>query len=144
MNPRVVEIERLSRSRTREWLRLLLAALLTVVALSVSLVLVDRPAVVDRLVVENQTEFDLQAYVVDPTEDALVPLEILSPTSRVSLGDVIDVGDAWTIVLIRSGEEVGRVRYVREQLAATDWRIVIPGALNERIIELGHEPCEWC
>ena len=144
MNPHVVEIERLSRSRAQDWLRVLLGTLVTVAALSGSFLLVQRPAVVDQLVVENPTEFDLQAYLVDQTEDALVPLEILSPTSRTSIADVIDVGSTWTIVLIRSGEEVGRVGYTREELAATDWTLVIPESLNERLVELGHEPCEWC
>jgi hypothetical protein len=144
MNPHVVEIELLSRSRAHDWLRIVVATMVTVAALSGSFLLVQRPAVVERLVVENQTEFDLQAYVVDRTEDALVPLEIVSPSSRTSLRDVIDVGPAWTIVLIRSGEEVGRVGYAREELAATDWTVVIPESLNERLIELGHEPCEWC
>ena len=54
--------------------------------------------------------------------------------------DVIDQGDVWTFRFTSQGYDAGQVQITKADLKRSDWRVVIPAAVGERLAGQGATP----
>jgi hypothetical protein len=91
------------------------------------------PDVVPRVTVENPSALDVSVSV-RPASDAsrLILATVPGSTSAANL-DVLDQGDEWIFSFSSGGIDGGTIRMSRDELAADDWRVVVPESVVERL-----------
>jgi len=93
--------------------------------------LVDEPATVDHLVIENRTGVDVDVSIASDGQEAGILLATIEPDSTTRVDEVLDQGSTWEIRVAQAGERIGTVTRSRDRLARDGWRVVIPAALEE-------------
>jgi len=118
------------------------SALLAVVVLSTALAFGLsglEPHRIDRLTIDNTTEYDLFVEVRGDGE-GWMPV-IISPRGRAAAAQhVIDQGDTWTFRFTGQGYHGGTAQYRRDTLISAGWRIEAGPAIQQQIASQGAEP----
>lgn len=127
----IAEAELAQHAAPRLVLRWVATAVVAAAALVGSYLLVQPPAVVDRVRIDNRTGLALDIAVADTPEGSVVPLGIVQPASVEAVDDVIDVGDRWEFVVTQAGEELSRITMTRDELRAAGWRVVVPASAED-------------
>jgi hypothetical protein len=144
MSPRVLAPQQRVTRDVRTALRYAVGGLVAAAALAGSFVLVQRPAVVERVRIENHTAFDLIVDLVDADQRSVIPLGYIQPNGTDTVEDVFDVGEHWVFVVEREGVEITRIHMTRAQLVANRWVAIIRKSVEDRLVELGQTPCSGC
>lgn len=117
---------------------LVVAALLVAVGLSRGPL--ATPATVDRLVIDNPTEYDLQVTARGPTERASVAVATVSRGQRLTADQVIDQGDTWVFHFAGQGRDGTDVTIDRDDLAREGWVLTIPDEVAQDLRAKGAPP----
>jgi hypothetical protein len=91
------------------------------------------PEVVSRVTVDNPSTVDVNVSVRPSGDESRLILATVSPNSSARNLDVLDQGDNWIFSFSSGGVDGGSVRMSREQLAADDWRVVVPESVIQRL-----------
>lgn len=95
--------------------------------------LVEPPATVGAVTLENRTALDLEIGVTDGSRTSELPLAPVDPGATTRVEDVLDQGSDWVFRITRAGEAVGTLERSRDRLRADGWRLIVPAALGDRI-----------
>ena len=106
------------------------AALLAVVV--VTNIVFDDPAFVDRISLENRSDYDVGIEVAGDDERWL-PLGVAIQRCTTSFDLVIDQGPNWRIQFQAQGTPGGRVTVTREDLERTNWTFQIPSSVEAEL-----------
>ena len=132
MNPQVIHAQQPATRVRRAALRYLAAGLVAAAALAACFWLVARPAVVERLRIENRSGLDLEVHVRGADDEGVLPLGTVQHERTETIEDVLDVGERWTFIIERSGEELTRMEMTRARLEARRWRVIIPASVEDQ------------
>jgi hypothetical protein len=119
------------RPRWRAWYLLPLVALIP--ALLPLSSLLDGPPVVDRITIENPTDYDITVDVSNREGRYWMSAGTLRRRSTEDLEQIIDQGEAWILRFRAQGEEGGQLRLTRDELRAARWRIRVPDSVIEEL-----------
>ncbi len=144
MNPRVLPVQERVTRDVGSVLRYAVGGLVAAAALAGSFVLVQRPAVVERVRLENRTAFDLVVDLVDADQRSVIPLGFIQPDRTDTIEDVFDVGERWVFIVEREGVEITRIHVNRAQLVASGWVVVVPKSVEDQLVDVGQIPCPSC
>jgi hypothetical protein len=104
-------------------------ALAALVAVPITWFLVDAvrgPTYIDRIVISNPNDFDVNVRVSGGEGDGQVVLGPVAADSTDTSRSVVDQGDEWVFHFDRAGESIGDLTFARRQLEADDWRVEAP------------------
>lgn len=116
-----------------------IAAAVALVVVVIALVLLRLPDTVDRLVVRNDTPFELR-ILASPGSGGWTPVGVVGAASTVEVRDVIDHGRSWTFAFSYAGEDGGTVTVERTDLVSAGWELVVPAEVGERLSSAGLAP----
>jgi hypothetical protein len=127
---------RLSWGPWAVWLALAGAVL---VAIAVSLVLLDDP---DRHDVEvsNPTAYEISVSVSDGSGGGEMALLTLEPGETRSASGVRDQGESWVFVFRAHGVDGGEVRLGRDELREAGWQVTVPDEVARQLEAAGAQP----
>jgi hypothetical protein len=91
------------------------------------------PDVVSRVTVENPSQLNVNVSVRPADDPSRLILSTVSPTTSATNLDVLDQGDEWVFSFSAGGVEGGSIRKSRSELAADNWRVVVPESVIERL-----------
>ena len=107
---------------------LVLAAL---VATAFALALLQPPATVRRVSIENTSEYNI-GIEVRGAGDGWTHLASAGKQSTTDRHEVVDRGDVWIFRFTSQGRQAGELRISRADLQAANWTIQLPdGAVHE-------------
>jgi hypothetical protein len=112
------------------------AAIVLFAALFVGVLrLVESPAMVGRVSVENRTSYDVEVGVTDGSNRDRLPLAALDADAATRVEDALDQGSTWLFRVRRAGTTLGTLHRTRAELQEADWRVVIPASWDDRVLE---------
>ena len=141
---RFTRADRPSRS-LREYLRpdaiAITIALLVIIVLGAFVL--DGPARVHRLTLDNPSEFEVAVDVSSGPHGGYVPLAVLGVNTTRDYQDVLDQGRTWVFRFRSQGRQADIVTVTREQLAAANWTMTVPDAAIQQLRQAGApaSPC---
>jgi hypothetical protein len=91
------------------------------------------PALVDHVTVDNPSTLEVDVDVRPSSDAARLAVAVVSPQSQATTRDVLDQGDDWIFSFSSGGVDGGDLRVSRADLAADDWRVVVPSGVIERL-----------
>lgn len=106
------------------------------VAWAVGLVVLDSPAIVPTVTVENTSGYNIGVTLGGP-DDGLVGLGTAPKQSTTVFHEVIDQGKTWTFSFASQGRQAGEFRIDRAVLEQAGWRIEIPDAAIQTLRDRG-------
>jgi hypothetical protein len=98
------------------------------------------PPRVDRITIVNPTDYDLNVDVAGPERGSWLPVAIVEAGSEDITEEVIDQGEVWVFRFLHWGDPVGELSLSRDELLRDDWRVEVPGDVEERLQQLGRPP----
>lgn len=123
-----------SIGRSRRWRAWYMVPLLALVPVMLPLTsLLDGPAVVDRITVENPTNYDITVHVSNAEGRDWLAAGTVRRRSTDDLEQIIDQGEMWTFRFSAQGEEGGQLRRTRQELQSARWRIRLPDGVNQEL-----------
>ena len=105
-------------------------AVIAVFGLIVVTRLVPDPAIVERVTISNDTEFDLDIDAAASDHDGWTPVGIAFAGSDRTFEQVIDHGDEWVFRFRGQGRDGGEVPVTRAELEANDWVLEVPESVT--------------
>lgn len=117
---------------------LVVAALLVAVGLSRGPL--ATPATIDRLVVDNPTEYDLQVTARGPDERSSVAIATVSRGQQHLVEEVIDQGDSWVFHFAGQGRDGADLTVSRDDLARAGWVLTVPDEIAQDLRSKGAPP----
>jgi hypothetical protein len=93
------------------------------------------PPTVDRITIANPTDYQLDVDVTGEDRQGWLPVAILEPGSERPVGEVIDQGEIWIFRFLYLGDPVMEVSVTRDELEGSDWRVVVPAEVEQRLRE---------
>jgi hypothetical protein len=99
--------------------------------------LVESPAMVGRVSIDNRTSYDLEVGVTDGSSPGRLLLAALDADATTRVDDVLDQGSTWRFRVSRAGATIGTLERSRDDLRADGWRVVIPASWDDRVVEAG-------
>jgi hypothetical protein len=97
--------------------------------------------IVQRVIIRNQTSYDLEIRVTDDDRDGWVPLGRTYRESSSTHEQVDDMGDVWIFRFDYAGHVFGgELRIDRDELVRSRWRVEVPEAVATHLRKLGIEP----
>lgn len=99
--------------------------------------LVESPAMVGRVSVDNRTSYDLEVGVTDGSNRDRLLLAALDADAATRVEDVLDQGSTWLFRVSRAGTTLGTLERSRDELQRAGWRVVIPASWDDRVLETG-------
>jgi len=99
--------------------------------------LVESPAMVGRVSVDNRTSYDLEVGVTDGSNRDRLLLAALDADATTRVEDVLDQGSTWLFRVSRAGTTLGTLERSRDELQRAGWRVVIPASWDDRVLETG-------
>ena len=143
MNPPAV-VQPDAPDKVRHRLGLGMGALVLGVAVALGLTflagLSGGSSTVPRITVENPTAYAIDIEVSPGTGTGWTSAGSVRQQSTADVLEVIDQGDVWLFRFDSKGETGGELRLTRAELAASGWRIVIPGEVGTRLAGAGAPP----
>ncbi len=98
------------------------------------------PSTVPRITFENPTVYALDIEVSPGTNAGWTSAGSVRQQSTADVFEVIDQGDVWLFRFDSQGATGGELRLTRAELAASDWRILIPDEVGTRLADAGAPP----
>jgi hypothetical protein len=98
------------------------------------------PSRVDRVTLVNHTQYAVVVDVNGGHDDGWMGLGTAERETATDVRDVIDQGDVWTFRFTSQGYDAGEVRITKADLKRSDWKVVIPAAVGERLAGQGATP----
>ena len=98
------------------------------------------PSFVDRVTVENDSEYDVHVTVGPASGDELLPLGVATQHCTRGFLEVLDQGPSWAVRLRAQGVEMEPIVVSRAELEASDWTFVIPERVAEEFRRVGAPP----
>lgn len=98
------------------------------------------PSTVARITFENPTVYALDIEVSPGTDTGSTSAGSVRQQSTADVFEVIDQGDVWLFRFDSQGATGGELRLTRAELAASDWRILIPDKVGTRLADAGAPP----
>jgi hypothetical protein len=95
------------------------------------------PPRIDEMTIVNGTAYDLDVEVSGEDRQGWLPVAIVEAGSTDVSEEVIDQGDEWVFRFRHWGDTVGDLSLNRSELEASGWRVEVPEAVSERLLELG-------
>jgi hypothetical protein len=135
--PLIADKERSTISPRRVQPLWIVLAVVAVFGLIVVSRVVPDPAVVERVTIRNDTEFDLDVDAAASDHDGWTPVGIALAGSDRAFEQVIDHGDQWVFRFRGQGRDGGEVPVTRSELAANDWVLEVPASVADRIRATG-------
>lgn len=111
----------------------IVAAVAAVIAMVAVTKLFALPSVVDRITVENPTEYDVTIYLTDDNRDGWMAMGIARAETTMTFEQIIDHGDVWIFRFSIQGEDGVEVRLTRSELEDNKWRLPIPERVGETL-----------
>jgi hypothetical protein len=137
-------LERVDPAVRRRWPRLVVWAVGAVLVVAGGLAAVQAvvrvPATVGQITFSNETPYTVTVEVSGGGHDAVLPIASVERQSTLVVEQVIDQGDTWTFHAYGQGADGGRFTVARADLAAADWKVVIPPVVGERLQAAGAPP----
>lgn len=99
--------------------------------------LVEGPAVVDRVAINNPTPYPLEVSVAGARGADHVDLGPVAPGSSHTFESVVDQGDRWVVHVTSAGSNGGEFAVGRSELERTHWVITIPDAVGTKLADTG-------
>jgi hypothetical protein len=111
--------------------------------LVVGIVLLDGPARVDHLTINNPTDYDLTIQLASGPDQAWLPFAVMGLRSTREFHDVLDQGDSWEFRFRAQGQDGGDITVTRAQLEADGWQVTVPEVVVTQLQLLGapKSPC---
>lgn len=107
-------------------------------AILLALVSCGDVAFVERVVIENTTEYTAQVEV-SGVEGGWLALTTVSADETKTIQEVIDQGRSWTFRFSYGGVEV-ETTHERDVLARSGWRVQVPSEFERQLRSEGVEP----
>ena len=117
-----------------------LALLLAVPLLAVALVLAREPSHVSSVTIRNPAEYRLNVGLADEHGARALPLGAVDRGTYLTVDDVLEQGDTWVFTFSYGGVRATELRLSRDDLAATDWTVVVPDNAGGALEAAGLEP----
>jgi hypothetical protein len=124
-----------------------LDALAIVIAIAAVLIvgifLLDGPARVKHLTVDNPTDYDVSIQLASSPDGAWLPFAVLGLHATREFHDVVDQGDTWVFRFRAQGQDAGDLTISRDDLAAAGWQVTVPANVTTQLQQLGvpTSPC---
>ncbi len=100
-------------------------------------VVLDDPAFVPRVKVDNAGEYDIRVDIGTPSSASQVALGVASQRCTTSFEEVLDQGSTWVLRFRSQGRAAGELIIDRAQLERDDWTVRIPDAAIEQLRSQG-------
>lgn len=98
------------------------------------------PPFVDRVAIENRTQYQFEVDVAGAEGDLWLDLGTVSRETTKTIQAVIDQGDTWVFRLQYGGDHVGEFTVSRDDLERGEWRARIPDEVGHRLAGMGVPP----
>jgi hypothetical protein len=98
------------------------------------------PPFVDRIAIENRTEYKLEVDVAGAERDLWLDLGAVNRKTTKTIEAVIDQGDTWVFRLHYGGENAGEFTVSRDDLVRDRWRAQFPDEAGHRLAGMGVPP----
>lgn len=119
--------------RAGDALRVVVVAVVAVATVLITMRLVERPAMVDRVTIANPSSLELDIDVGGAPSGDWTPTGAVEPKSTVSFYEVIDQGDTWWIRATAGGNDaVWKVS--RAQLERDGWHVSVPTSVSDELV----------
>jgi len=90
--------------------------------------LVESPATIEVVTIENRSSLDVEVAVAPAAGDPVLRLGAIDAGRTARVEEVLDQGSTWWFD-VRSGDErLGTLERTRERLDADGWRVVVPAS----------------
>jgi hypothetical protein len=89
--------------------------------------------VVPRVTIDNPSSLDINVSVRPEHDSSRLILATVPPSTSATNLDVLDQGDDWIFSFSSGGVDGGTLRVSRAELAADNWRLVIPDSVVQRL-----------
>src|SRR5262245_41272851 len=99
--------------------------------------LVESPAMVDHVSIDNRTSYDLEVGLTDGSGSDRLLLAALDADATTRVEDVLDQGSTWRFRISRAGATLGTLERTRADLERAGWRIAVPASWDDRVIGAG-------
>jgi hypothetical protein len=116
------------------------AAALVAVSSLIAVSLVRGEEFVDRVRVVNPSNLLIDVEVSDASRSGWLHMAIATPRGTTTTNEVIDQGDDWVFRFGAAGRNGGEIRVRRSDLGRSQWTMVIPGDVVERLRAAGARP----
>ena len=100
----------------------------------------DDVTFVDRVVLVNTTDYDIEVDVKGAGDDSWLELGTAHGKSETVNEVVIDQGATWIFRFSYAGEDLGQERITRANLVSNNWRYEIPERVGQTLKEKGYAP----
>jgi hypothetical protein len=100
----------------------------------------SQPATVHRLSIVNDTPYALDVEVTGASRDGWTGLATAERERTTDVSDVVDQGQTWIFRVGSQGVDGGEVTVSRDDLARSDWKVVIPASVGTRLAAEGAPP----
>ncbi|MFN3217678.1 MAG: hypothetical protein ACE367_14380 [Acidimicrobiales bacterium] len=109
------------------------------IASALGLALFDEPARVD-IAFSNSTVYDMTISTRAADDEAWLPLGTIGRGTERSIALVLDQGDDWVFRFQSQGVVAADIEMGRAALEADGWRVVVPAAVEQDLIDQGASP----
>lgn len=93
----------------------------------------EPPAIVQRLRVENSTGYDVTLQVSDGLGRSWTTVGTARRRTTADFERVIDQGEHWTLRFRAQGQNGGELRIARQDLLRSGWKIRVPDSVAEQL-----------
>lgn len=113
-------------------------------AISVMAVLIDTlvadPDFVDRITVQNNSEYDVHIAFGPASGESLLPVGTAIQHCATTFDLVIDQGETWLVRFRTQRREANPIVISRTDLENSDWRVTIPDSIRDDFARTGAPP----
>ncbi len=102
--------------------------------------LFESPAFIERLTVENPTEYHITIDVTGDDRDGWIGVGTAQKRGRSIFNEVIDQGDVWIFRFASQGSEGGELLLTRAELEQSKWTVDIPEEVANSLRAQGAPP----
>jgi hypothetical protein len=104
-----------------------------VVVLVAGVLLLDEPARVDRITIDNPSAFVVDVSVTSGGHHGWLVLSGIPVAATRDYHDVLDQGDTWVFSFRAQGRDGGELSVSRADLATRNWTMEIPATVIDRL-----------
>jgi hypothetical protein len=98
------------------------------------------PGLVDRVTIDNPTQYPLEIEVAGGRADSGLTLGPVSAGGRHAFASVVDQGDRWVVRVTSARSDGGEFVLRRSDLERSNWVITIPEAVSSTLAANGATP----
>jgi hypothetical protein len=132
---------RSTRSQPRgRAVRIALMAVLGVAVMWAVTIGLRGPSLVNRITIDNPSEYDIHIDVREPGSSARLPVGVANQRCVTSFESVIDQGSVWVVEFRAQDLDGGRLTLDRSQLERDNWTIRVPTAVVESLRQTAVPP----